>query len=85
MVMNQIPKLDRQTGRTTRLADEYVQMVFNNKNWIQVVDHMYKHAATERLFNIVRKRINREHTSAYIHMDFRHSGLTIYYDVNAHR
>lgn len=80
--MNQIPKLDRQTGRTTRLADEYVQMVLANKNWTQIVDHVYQHAATQRLFSIVKRRIKMEHPSAYPHMGFRHSGLTIFYDAN---
>lgn len=82
--MTQTPKLDRQTGRTTRLADDHVQMIFNNinnKHWIHVIDHWYSHDASDRLVEIVQRRIRIEHASVYHKMIFR--GHNIFPNIDA--
>lgn len=50
------------TGRTTRLADDYIQQLFKNiGNWVLVVDHFPIHKATEGLVDIIANRLISEH------------------------
>lgn len=53
---------ERCTGRTTRLADEYIQKLFENEGkWVFIRDHHDATIATYMLCNIIDKRINFEH------------------------
>lgn len=50
----------RQTGKTTRLADECIQMFFNKEEAI-CIDHHYTKAANQNLMLIVYNRLINEH------------------------
>lgn len=50
------------TGRTTRLADDYIQQLFKNiGKWVLVVDHFPIRKATEGLVDIIANRLISEH------------------------
>lgn len=50
----------RQTGKTTRLADEYIQELFTTGH-IKIKDHMGMQDCHDRLFRIIHKRLRNEH------------------------
>ena len=56
----------RATGRTTRLVDEYVQILFKNvleedNKYISIHDHYPSRMATRMLIDKIRNRIKNEH------------------------
>ena len=53
---------ERMTGRTTRLADSYIQDLFKNiGECVEIHDH-YSHLDTDmELANIIRNRVMHEH------------------------
>lgn len=52
----------RATGRTTRLADEYIQKLFNNPGeWVLITDHYPSRRAYESLMMIICRRVAYEH------------------------
>ena len=59
----------RQSGRTTRLVDKYIQELFNhNGEWITINDHTdlaieqsYHLQMTRQLFNKIIQRLKFEH------------------------
>lgn len=58
---NNIDRL-KATGRTTRLADEYIQELFNNVGeWIPIEDHYGYWQSNKRLHDIIANRLYAEH------------------------
>lgn len=54
----------RRTGRTTRLADQYIQDLFNNPGkWIVLCDH--DNGNINHLSNVINKRLALEHPGLY--------------------
>lgn len=54
----------RRTGRTTRLADQYIQDLFNNPGkWIVLCDHA--DGKVSHLSNVINKRLALEHPGLY--------------------
>ena len=53
---------EKATGRTTRLADQYIQDLFNN-GFVKIRDHVDKRTAHFMLFEIVLKRLQQEHSN----------------------
>lgn len=50
------------TGRTTKLADDYIQVLFKNiGNWVSVKDHFPTRRATEHLIDVISNRLIAEH------------------------
>ena len=47
----------RATGRTTRLVDEYIQKIYENKGeWVKIADHYYSVQANKMLADKVAER-----------------------------
>lgn len=65
--MNELEKTYRQTGRTTRLIDYYVQKLFENWNmnggqgYIDIEDHYSTISSNKMLMEKIKNRIEREH------------------------
>ena len=53
-------KSKRRTGRTTRLADRYIQQLFKDGE-ITIVDHTDIDESSLNLLYIISQRLNREH------------------------
>lgn len=52
----------RASGRTTRLADEYIQKLFDNPGeWVAITDHYPSRRAYELLMMIICRRVAFEH------------------------
>lgn len=52
----------RHTGRTTRLADDYIQKLFSKPNeWLEIIDHYDSPQSNQVLVNIILRRISLEH------------------------
>ena len=56
---HEVPKI-RQSGRTTRLADQYIQELFETGS-IKIKDHHDSHHSHNRLRIIIHDRLQREH------------------------
>jgi len=56
---HEVPKI-RQSGRTTRLADQYIQELFETGS-IEIRDHQGSQQSHNRLGRIIRNRLQREH------------------------
>jgi len=55
-------EISRATGRSTRLADNYIQELFNNQNtWITITDHFGDKRSAGILSNRIVKRLKFEH------------------------
>lgn len=55
-------EITRATGRSTRLADNYIQELFNNQDtWITIKDHFNSNNAARMLSNTIVKRLKFEH------------------------
>lgn len=54
----------RATGRTTRLVDEYIQKIYENKGeWVRIADHYPSRQADKVVFDNVCGRLKYEHSS----------------------
>ena len=54
----------RATGRTTRLVDEYIQKIYENKGeWVKIADHYYSAQANKMVADKVAERLKAEHSS----------------------
>lgn len=62
--------IHRQTGRTTRLADKYIQELFST-GAIRIRDHTDQEVCHSRLARIVHDRLNREHAHITKHLNIR--------------
>lgn len=52
----------RATGRTTRLVDEYIQKIYENKGeWVKIADHYPSKQADKMLADKVAARLKAEH------------------------
>lgn len=74
---------DRRTGRTTRLADEYVQRLFKDRHVI-VVDHWHEgkngnHNEDRRLLDIICRRLKMEHHGLEFKADLKSCTITLKY------
>ena len=59
--------LNRATGRTTRLIDQYIQILFTNPNKeIEIIDHYGTQKANEFLARKVLSRLYAEHKGVKI-------------------
>ena len=60
----------RMTGRTTRMVDEFVQKLYENKGeWVEIYDHYPNIHAHRMVFEKVIKRMLIEHPSDKIEVD----------------
>lgn len=54
----------RSTGRTTRLVDEYIQKIYENKGeWVKIADHYPSKQADKMLAGKVTARLKTEHSN----------------------
>lgn len=54
----------RATGRTTRIVDEYIQKIYENKGeWVEIADHHYSMKANKMVADKVTARLKYEHSS----------------------
>lgn len=54
----------RATGRTTRLVDEYIQKIYENKGeWVKIADHYHSKQADKMLADKVAERLKAEHSN----------------------
>ena len=58
--MKDLHKNNRRIGKTTRMADNFIQSLFEN-GIIQVFDHSLVDNEHKRLFGIIEDRLKREH------------------------
>lgn len=57
--------LDRWTGRTTRLADSYIQQLFS-EGFVEVRDHHTSgRSGHEHLFSVIFNRLKNEHSHLF--------------------
>jgi len=61
-------KENRKTGRTTRLADIYIQELFN-RGEIYVIDHHPTRQASKYLVDIILRRLEFEHPSVKVQVE----------------
>lgn len=67
----------RATGRTTRLADKYIQELFDNPGeWVGITDHYPSRRAYELLMMIICRRVAYEH-QIVLDFDRRNCSLRI--------
>lgn len=65
----------RSSGRTTRLADQYVQKLFDNLGeWVHISDHYPGRRAAEMLAAKIFRRMEMEHN---IILDVNHRGCNL--------
>jgi len=56
--------MERMTGKTTRIIDGYIQILFRNPNeWHEIYDHHPTRAMREHVMNRLKDRFEREHGS----------------------
>ena len=54
----------RDTGRTTRIVDEYIQKIYENKGeWVKIADHHYSAQANKMVADKVAARLKAEHSN----------------------
>lgn len=58
--MDNISEEVRRSGKSTRLADQYIQDLFNNGE-VEVIDHTGNKESSEFLFKKVVRRLELEH------------------------
>ena len=78
-ILEQLSELSlRMTGRSTRLADSYIQQLYNNiGEWITIKDHYFTKRADSMLLNIICKRLSVEHPTTKIEIDRFNNRLKI--------
>lgn len=67
--MKENPNYPRRSGRTTRIADEIIQALFQHEGedkWIPIADHYSTPKASDLLYKIIRRRLESEHPSVKI-------------------
>lgn len=65
---------ERASGRTTRLADMYIQLLFSTGR-IKVSDHHTSRLMSQHLTDIIARRLEREHK--YIHYNINRDVITL--------
>jgi hypothetical protein len=70
---------NRRAGNTTRIADFYIQRLFNNYTTGEIVDHYGSTESNKRLFKIIVGRLDREHSWILkdLHVDHNHRIISI--------
>ena len=70
-LLNEAEKtVSRATGRTTRMDDEFIQMLYNRHGeWVKIYDHYPSHSADNMILNKVIARMNLEHPSDVFEVD----------------
>lgn len=70
---------NRATGRTTRLVDLYIQLLFESEEGLQIaiVDHHPARASHENLADRIVRRLNIEHPSLLVVKSRHYSEVTI--------
>ena len=70
-LLNEAEKMvSRATGRTTRMVDEFIQMLYNERGeWVTIYDHYPSHSADNMILNKVIARMNLEHPSDVFEVD----------------
>ena len=69
---------DRATGATTRLADEYIQKLYENEGeWIEIHDHYGTVNADRLLLDKIIKRLNLEHPRDSVHVDYNKRSIMV--------
>lgn len=78
-ILEQLSELSlRKTGRSTRLADSYIQQLYNNVGeWVTIKDHYISKTADSILLNIICKRLSLEHPATKIEIDRFNNKLKI--------
>ena len=70
LTSNEISKqvdLNRSTGRTTRLIDQYIQILFTNPNKeIEIIDHSNNQQSNIHLTQMILQRFYNEHKGVKI-------------------
>ena len=63
----------RKSGRTTRLVDEYIQLLFdvNKGETIKVSDHYPSNDAHRMLLDKIANRLKNEHVGLEFEIDYR--------------
>ena len=65
--INRMTKDEKATGRTTKLADYYIQELFNNPNKeIEITDHTDTQQSNVHLTQIILRRVYEEHRGVKI-------------------
>ena len=84
--MNEIERLnleiqdlvDRETGRTTRLVDEYIQKLYDNQGeWVSIIDHFPSKMADKQLLEKILQRVFYEHSNDKVEVDKIHNKLKL--------
>lgn len=72
----------RKAGHTTRLADKYIQDIFNSHSPVKIGDHFVGRTITERrkanrnLLDIIVRRLKFEHKSDQFIVDLKNQTIT---------
>ena len=68
----------RATGATTRLADEYIQKLYENEGkWIEIHDHYGTVNADRLLLDKIIKRLELEHPMDSVHIDYNKRSIMV--------
>ena len=65
----------RRTGRTTRIANEYIETLFKNGEINDIKDHFDNVKSHQHLFHIIVKRLYSEHV--FLKFDANKNNLSI--------
>lgn len=74
--MNEVDSGKKRNGNTTRLADAYIQSLFQTGS-ILVSDHYHSTKSNIRLADIIRRRLSSEHPHAFAYLSFKERGRYI--------
>lgn len=73
--------LVRQTGRTTRLADKYIQQLFS-EGFVEVKDHHTSgRSGHEHLFSIIFNRLKNEHHHLFVDLRLEFSKANSFHSI----
>ena len=80
LIADERDKNERSSGRSCRLADWYVQVLFNKPHtWVTIVDHHGTLDADEWLAKNIKSRLEREHNIAGVNMRLSSRGRSLVY------
>ena len=79
LLLREVLELEgRATGATTRLADEYIQKLYEDEGqWIEIHDHYGTVNADRLLLDKIIKRLELEHPMDSVHIDYNKRSIMV--------
>lgn len=71
-------RMERHKGNTTRLADYYIQKLFDNQGeYVLIMDHFHNTTSDRELIKIITKRLQAEHKGVPYDVNFSTTSIKL--------